>query len=345
MKIGKAYKSVGPKRDSVPMKFPQIRLDTNENPYGASPRAIMAYFKAARNLNRYPDYGDYKEFLSNHLGLRAGEVLPTPGSDRGLQLLLQCLSKKYRRVVIPSPAFLMYTRFSRIFFEEVERVPSWLGRGWDAVFGLSGKDAVLLIGSPNNPTGEVVEESVVKKFLEEFGVVVVDEAYVEYCGSSLIPILGSFNNLILIRTFSKAYGLAGLRSGYLLGEESVLRGIEEIMGPFDVPAPAVEASKAALEDEEWLRMVVESTSLNKAYMIRELNELSGVEAKDSKANYVSVYVGDALGVSERLLAESIRVRVVTPEWGGVEKAFLRVTVGAMMELKYFISCLRRVLKG
>lgn len=327
------------------MKFPQIRLDTNENPYGASPRAIIAYFKTARHLNRYPDYKEYREFLSNRLGLQAGEVLPTPGSDRGLQVLLQYLSKNYRRVVIPSPAFLMYTRFSRLFFERVEQAHSWLGRGWDAVFSLSGKDAVLLIGSPNNPTGEVVEESVMKRFLEEFGMVVVDEAYAEYCGSSLIQILSGFNNLILVRTFSKAYGLASLRSGYLVGEESVLKRVEETMGPFDVPAPAVEASKAALEDEEWLRMVVEATCLNKAYMIKGLNRLGGVKAQDSKANYAPVYVEDALRVFEGLLAENIRVRVVTSEWGGVEEAFLRVTVGTMMELKRFLQCLGRVLES
>ncbi|MEM2930191.1 MAG: histidinol-phosphate transaminase [Thermoproteota archaeon] len=328
------------------MKFPPktIRLDTNENPFGPSPRAILAYFKTARRVNRYPDYVEYRGFLSSRLGLQAEEVLPTPGSDRGLQVLLQCLSKKYRRVVIPSPAFLMYKRFSSLFFETVEQASSWLGRGWDAVFSLSGRDAVLLLGSPNNPTGEIVEEGIARRFLEEFGIVVVDEAYAEYCGSSLIPVLGGFNNLFLVRTFSKAYGLAGLRSGYLAGERSVLRKVEEAMGPFDVPAPAAEASKAALEDEEWLRMVVESTSLNKVYVVDELNRIDGVKTNDSKANFILVRVKDAQRVFEKLLAENVRVRSVTSEWGGVEEAFLRVTVGTMMELKCFLQALRRVLE-
>jgi len=325
------------------MKFPQIRLDTNENPYGASPRAVLAYIKAARCMNRYPDYTEYREVLSSRLGLQAAEVLPTPGSDRGLQVLLQELSKNYRRVVIPSPAFLMYTRFSRLFFNKVEQAPSWLGRGWDTVLGLSGRDAVLLLGSPNNPTGEAIEESIAERFLEEFGMVVVDEAYAEYCGNSLIRILSGFDNLILVRTFSKAYGLASLRSGYLVGERSMLRRVEEAMGPFDVSAPAVEASKAALEDEEWLKMVVEATSLNRAFMINWLKRLNGVKAYDSKANYVLVCVEDAQRIFEKLLAENIRVRVVTPEWGGVEEAFLRVTVGSMIELKIFLEALGRVL--
>lgn len=327
------------------MKFPSIRLDTNENPYGPSPKAILAYLKSVKNIHIYPDYREYRELLSSRLGLRADEVLPTPGSDRGLQILLQCLSKTYRRVVIPSPAFLMYTRFSRLFFNKVEQAPSWLGRDWDAVSSLSGKDAVLLAGSPNNPTGDVVEESVARRLLEEFGMVVVDEAYTEYWGNSLISMTSDFDNLILARTFSKAYGLASLRSGYLAGESSVLKRVEEATGPFDVPTPAVEASKAALEDEEWLRMVVEATSLNKAYMLSELNRMNRVKAYDSKANYVLVSVENAQMVFENLLADNIRVRVVTPEWGGVEEAFLRVTVGTMMELKIFLQALRRVLQS
>lgn len=348
--FGKAYKYVGPQWNIIPMKFPSsryggkpIRLDTNENPFGPSPRAVLAYFNAAMRLNRYPDYVEYRELLSSRLGLQPGEVLPTPGSDRGLQALLQCLSKKYERAIIPSPAFLMYTRFSKLFFNKVEQIPSWLGRGWDTVFSLSGSDAILLLGSPNNPTGEVVEESIVRRFLEEFGMVIVDEAYAEYCGKSLISFLRGFNNLVLVRTFSKAYGLAGLRSGYLAGERSILRKVEEAMGPFDVPAPAVEASKAAIEDEEWLRIVVESTSLNRAYVVNGLNRLDGVKTCDSKANYVPVYVRDAQKVFEKLLAENIRVRPVTSEWGGVEEAFLRVTVGTMVELKCFLNALRRVL--
>ncbi|MCX8184005.1 MAG: histidinol-phosphate aminotransferase family protein [Crenarchaeota archaeon] len=329
----------------IPMIFPPkpIRLDANENPFGPSPRAVMAYFKTAMRLNRYPDYLEYREFISNRLALKPQEVLPTPGSDRGLQTLLQCLSKNYARIVIPSPAFLMYTRFSKLFFNRVEQPPSWLGRGWDAVFSLSGSDAILLLGSPNNPTGEVVEESTLRRFLEEFGMVIVDEAYAEYYGKSFVSFLRGFNNLVLARTFSKAYGLAGLRAGYLIGESSVLREAERAMGPFDVPAPAVEASKAALEDEDWLRMVVESTSLNKAYMVDGLNRLDGVKTYDSKANYVLVYVENAQRVFERLLAENIRVRSVTSEWGGVEKSFLRVTVGTLIELKCFLQALRRAL--
>ncbi|NHV98824.1 MAG: aminotransferase class I/II-fold pyridoxal phosphate-dependent enzyme [Thaumarchaeota archaeon] len=336
---------MGSEWNFIPMKFPSkpIRLDTNENPFGPSPRAILAYYKTTMRLNRYPDYADYKEFISSHLGLQPVEVLPTPGSDRGIQVLLQCLSKKYERVVIPSPAFLMYTRFSRLFFNRVEQTPAWLGRSWDTVFSLSDSNAVLLLGSPNNPTGEAVEESILRRLLEEFGMVIVDEAYTEYYGKSFIPLLRDFSNLVLVRTFSKAYGLAGLRSGYLLGESSFLREVEKAMGPFDVPAPAVEASKAALEDKEWLRMIVESTSFNKAYMIDALNRLDGVKTCDSKANYVPVYVEDAQRIFEKLLAENIRVRSVTSEWGGIEKSFLRVTVGTMIELKYFLHVLRRVL--
>ncbi|MEM4169289.1 MAG: aminotransferase class I/II-fold pyridoxal phosphate-dependent enzyme [Thermoproteota archaeon] len=331
--------------NTIPMIFPlrPIRLDTNENPFGPSPRAINAYFNTAMRLNRYPDYVEYREFISSRLGLKPREVLPTPGSDRGLQTLLQCLSKNYARIVIPSPAFLMYTRFSKPFFNRVEQPPSWLSRGWDAVFSLSGSDAVLLLGSPNNPTGEVVEESIVRRFLEEFGMVIVDEAYVEYYGKSFVSLLRGFSNLVLARTFSKAYGLAGLRSGYLLGESSVLREVEKAMGPFDVPAPAVEASKAAFEDENWLRMVVESTSLNRTYMVKTLNRLDGIRTCDSKANYVPIYVEEARRVFEKLLAENIRVRLVTPEWGGVEEPFLRVTVGTMVELKCFLDALGRIL--
>lgn len=334
-----------PSRNRFPMSFPLIRLDTNENPYGASPKAILAYLRCAGKLNRYPDYEEYKSVLSSRLGLSPENVLPAPGSDRGLQVLLQYLSKSYERVVIPSPTFLMYTRFSSLCFERVERVACWLGRDWDSVLSLSGKDAVLLIGSPNNPTGEVVGESLVKRLLQEFGMVVLDEAYYEYYGVSMVPLLRDFENLVLVRTFSKAYGLASLRSGYLVGSKRVLKEVAEYTGPFDVPAPAVEASKAALQDEGWLRMVVDATLSNRTRMLRELNSIEGVGAYDSNANYVLVRVGDAKSVFEKLLEKRIVVRLVTPEWGGTGESFLRVTVGSWREVSLFICALRNVLQN
>jgi len=331
--------------DMSPMPLPLIRLDTNENPYGASPKAILAYLRHAGKLNKYPDYEGYKSILASRLGLDPENVLPAPGSDRGLQVLLQYLSKNYERVVIPSPSFLMYTRFSRLCFEKVERVACWLGRGWDSVLSRSGRDAVLLMGSPNNPTGEVVEESLVKRLLQEFGMVVLDEAYYEYCGVSMVTMLRDFENLVVVRTFSKAYGLAGLRSGYLVGCQRVVKGVAEYTGPFDVPAPAVEASKAALQDDDWLKMVVGATISNRARMLKELNRVDGVIAYDSKANYVLVKLENAESVFEKLLANRIVVRLVTPEWGGTGESFLRVTVGALREVCLFTCALKSVLQN
>jgi len=343
--LGKAYKHVGPKRDMAPMTFPLVRLDTNENPYGASPKAILAYLRSSRFLNRYPDYAGYRRLISDRIGVGPEQVFPTPGSDRGIQVLLQCLSKNYDRLVIPSPGFLMYLRFSKLFFKKVEQASCWLGRSWDDVLRCSGKDAVLILGSPNNPTGETIEKKTVEKLLEEFGVVIVDEAYAEYCGESFAPMLNEFENLVLARTFSKAYGLASLRSGYLAGNQSLIRKAEEYAGPFDVPAPAVEASKAALEDEWWLKTVVEATSANRSRMVNSLSRVDGVTPYGSKANFILLKVNDAQSVFEKLLANNIRVRLVTPEWGGVEEKFLRVTVGTLLEVDYFLCALRRVVQS
>lgn len=327
------------------MMFPPVRLDTNENPYGPSPKAILAYLRSARFINRYPDYSGYRQIISNRIGVGPEQVFPTPGSDRGIQVLLQCLSKNYERVVIPSPGFLMYLRFSKLFFKKVEQASCWLGRGWDAILKHSGKDAVLILGSPNNPTGETVEKKIAEKLLEEFGVVIVDEAYSEYCGESFAPMLNEFENLVLARTFSKAYGLASLRSGYLAGTPSLLRKAEDYTGPFDVPAPAVEASKAALEDEWWLKTVVEATSANRGRLVNGLNQIAGVTPYDSKANFILIRINDAQSVFEKLLANNIRVRLVTPEWGGVEEKFLRVTVGTLAEVDCFLCALRRMMQS
>lgn len=327
------------------MQFPLIRLDTNENPYGASPKAVLAYLRCSKRLNRYPDYEEYRSVISSHLGLVPESILPAPGSDRALQVLLQYLSKSYERVVIPSPSFLMYTKFSRLCFKKVERVVCWLGRDWDSVLKHSGRDAVLLAGSPNNPTGEVIDESLVKRLLQEFGMVVLDEAYYEYCGVSMVPMLNDFENLVVVRTFSKAYGLASLRSGYLVGSQRIVKEVGEYTGPFDIPAPAVEASKAALQDSEWLKMVVEKTIANRVLMIEELNNIDGVEAYDSKANYVLVRVKDAKSVFEKLVSNRILVRLVTPEWGGTEESFLRVTVGTLREVGLFTCALKNALQN
>lgn len=328
-----------------------IKLASNENPVGPSPAVVEAIMQNAQNINRYPDGGSYylKSALSGFLKVSPEEIVIGNGSNEIIELCLRAFVRPDDETVSASGAFLVYDLATRVIGGRAVQVPmkdfthdlKKMGRA------ITPKTKVVLISNPNNPTGTAVSAGELESFMESTprGVmVVIDEAYFEYVRWKNFPdslsLLSRYDNLLVIRTFSKAYGLAGLRIGYGVANKKVVTIMNKIRQPFNVNYMAQVAALAALKDQEHISRVVTLCQKEKK-RIEEFLTRMGLVYVPSKTNFILVKVGgDGRKVYTDLLKRGVIVRAMNA-YGFDE--YIRVTVGLPEENDRFLSELSSVL--
>ena len=327
-----------------------IKLASNENPRGPSPRVRAAVATAAADITRYPDGNGFalKTALTAQLGVAREQIVLGNGSNDVLELAAQAFLRPGDHAVYAQHAFAVYPLAVQARGATGIEVPARAyGHDLDAMrAAITPRTRVVFIANPNNPTGTWLPSAEVKAFLGAVPrdvVVLLDEAYDEYLEaaqrSHSVTWLGEHANLIVSRTFSKAYGLAGLRIGYGLMDAAVAALLNAVRQPFNVNSLAQAAALAALADVEY---VSESAALNRAGL-RQLTaalEAMGVAYVPSHGNFLLIAVGDATAVYERLLRQGVIVRPVA-NYGLPQH--LRVTVGLEAENQRFLSALRSAL--
>jgi histidinol-phosphate aminotransferase len=323
-----------------------VKLASNENPLGASPLAREAIGGQLRDLARYPDGNgfDLKQALSDHHGVRPEQVVLGSGSNDVLDLVARAFLSAGASSVYSQHAFVVYPLATQAVGASGIEVPARAyGHDLTAMAGAVREDTrVLWIANPNNPTGTFVPADEVLELLARVPrrvVVVLDEAYNEYLPDALrvdTPRwLERHPNLVITRTFSKAYGLAGLRAGYGLAHPDVAELLNRVRLPFNVNSLAQAAARAALQDQEFVRR---SRRVNDEGM-RQLTqgfERLGLDSIPSRGNFIAVRVGAAAAVYERLLRHGVIVRPIAAY--GLPQ-HLRVTVGLESENARFLQAL------
>ncbi len=327
-----------------------IKLASNENPRGPSPQVRAAIATAAADITRYPDGNGFalKTVLTAQLGVAREQIVLGNGSNDVLELAAQAFLRPGDHAVYAQHAFAVYPLAVQARGATGIEVPARAyGHDLDAMrAAITPRTRVVFIANPNNPTGTWLPSAEVKAFLAAVPrdvVVVLDEAYDEYLEAAQrsqgVTWLGEHANLIVSRTFSKAYGLAGLRIGYGLMDAAVAALLNAVRQPFNVNSVAQAAALAALADVEY---VSESAALNRAGL-RQLTtalEAMGVAYVPSHGNFLLIAVGDATAIYERLLRQGVIVRPVA-NYGLPQH--LRVTVGLEAENQRFLSALRSAL--
>lgn len=326
-----------------------IKLASNENPLGPSPRALAAVSQAL-HLARYPEGGAValKAALANRLGVDAGLITVGNGSNDILELVARTFVAPGDEVIFSEHAFAVYPIVTQAVggVARVTTCRDW-GDDLDAMLGaINSRTKVIFVANPNNPTGTWLRHSALEAFLSAVPsrvIVVLDEAYFEYVTEQEYPDglrrIGRFPNLVVARTFSKIYGLAGLRIGYGVSHPDIADLLNRVRQPFNVNSLAQIAAIAALEDHEH---VARSCDVN-AVGMKQLTDAftrMGLEYIPSAANFVCVEVGDGAHVYEALLREGVIVRPVANY--GMPK-HLRVTVGLPEENERFLKALAHVL--
>ena len=327
-----------------------VKLASNENPLGPSPLALAAAQDALHDMALYPDGAGFalKTRLSARSGVSTNQIVLGNGSNDVLDMAARAFLAAGRSAVYSQHAFAVYPIATQtVGAQGIAVAASNYGHDLAAMRAAIRDDTrVLWIANPNNPTGTFLPWAEIEAFLASVPpqvLVVLDEAYGEYLPPAergdTPAWLARFPNLLISRTFSKAYGLAGLRVGYGLGHADVIDLLNRVRHPFNVNAPALAAAAAALDDEAFLARSYALNTAGMAQLTAGLAEL-GIETVPSKGNFVLARVGDAARVNADLLRRGVIVRPVA-NYGLPE--FVRVSVGLAGQNARFLDALRAVL--
>lgn len=346
-KPGKPIEEV--KRE-LKLKGPIIKMASNENTLSPSGRVISAIKRNLKSLNRYPDGGCFylKKALAGKLRLKPENIIVGNGSDELIILALRAFTSKGDEVIIAKPTFLIYEIASSIEGVKIRTVPLK-----DFRYDLNGmakklskNTKIVFIANPDNPTGSFLNRGEIDWFLRKVKtdtVVFFDEAYYEFARNlrdypNTLKYLKK-KNIIITRTFSKIYSLAGLRVGYGLARKELIEVMNKVREPFNVNSLAQVAAEAALKDSNFVSKTLKLTNEGKDYLYRNLKSL-GYDYLKSATNFVLINIGrNSKSIYEKLLRKGIIVRQMSP-WGLNE--FIRVTIGTMKENRRFIRALREV---
>jgi len=324
-----------------------VKLASNENPLGPSRNVLSVIEDSFRHIHRYPDGSAFrlKRSLSAYLDVPEERLILGNGSNELLVLLAECVVRPGDEVVFARPAFVVYPLVTQLL-RGVARVVPLKGdthdlEGFASV--LSDKTRLVFICNPNNPTGTILSRDAIEEFLGKVSpeaLVVLDEAYYEYVEDpsyfETLHLLERYPNLAVLRTFSKAFGLAGLRVGYGVAHPTLADAVQRARQPFNVNMLALAAAEAALMDREHVRKVVDLNRRMRRLLEEGLAKL-GVRVAPSQANFVYFHVPDAFRIYERLLSRGVIVRPMGDE-------ALRVTTGTEEETRRFLDAFDEVIR-
>jgi len=326
------------------------KLASNENPFGPSPKAIAAGAEAMKNAHLYPDGGCQvlRQKIATHRGVSAESILVGNGSNEIIELLGHAFLRPGLEVVMGAQAFIVYKLVAKLFGATPVEVPmADFGHDLDAMLGaVTERTRLLFVASPNNPTGVANTEVGLLKLLQglpEHVILCLDEAYAEYLEQSpdLSAAIHAGRKVVCLRTFSKIYGLGGLRVGYAYGAPELIALLHRVRQPFNVNAAAQAAATAALDDLEFVAMCRTENEVGRQVLCEGLTAL-GFKTVGGAANFVLSRVGSSAEVFEALQRRGLIVRPLAP-YGMPE--YVRITIGRSEENERLLSVLREDLKS
>lgn len=327
-----------------------FKLASNENPLGASPKAIEAIKRNLDKINRYPDSNGFylKEKISRCFNLKPANIILGNGSDEIIDIIIKAFVEEDENIITSDTTFLEYEITAKINNRKVITVPlRYFKYDLDSIKKkINDKTKAIFIANPNNPTGTYISRQEVQDFmagLPEDVLLVFDEAYEAFIDVDDFPSTINYinrPNVVIMKTFSKTWGLAALRVGYALARPELISAMEKVRQPFNVNLLAQAAATAALRDKKFLQKTRKVVLTGKDYLYRELKNM-GLAFVPSVANFVLIDVGrDGVSVFKSLLKRGVIIRDMK-QYG--LKNFIRVTIGTEKENIKFIKALKAVL--
>jgi histidinol-phosphate aminotransferase len=326
-----------------------LRLDFNENTVGCSLKVIEALKRIdSSKLSVYPEYGELLQKLSKRNNILEDELVLTNGTDEAINMVMNCFVKEGDEVIIPTPTFAMFKFYATLAGASVKEVLYKKDFSFpfeEVINSISTKTKIIVLVNPNNPTGTLIPEEQIKQIInkaqENNALVMIDEAYYEFYRKTFIGFIKKYDNLFVTRTFSKAFGLAGVRIGYIMGNREIIEPIKKAISPYSVNTVALICAKAALTDEAFVENYSNEIIKNREILAKQLKEL-GIKTFPSFANFVLGDFGkNCETVYTKLKEKGILVRNRTKD--PLLKGCIRIGVGTAEQNEIFISALKEII--
>ncbi len=329
-----------------------IKLASNENPLGNSPAATKAVQDWSKNMAIYPDGNctDLRNVLSKKLGITPEQLLFGSGTDQVIEIIAQTYINPGDNSIMGYPSFPRYETVVKVMDGEAIEVPLTGDYRIDLdafLERINDRTKIIWLCNPNNPTGTMITEEEQRAFIEKVPrdvLIILDEAYYEYARGGEYPdsikLLDEFDNLLILRTFSKAYGLAGIRVGYAISNQDIIGYINRVRGPFNTNAAAQVAAIAALNDQDFINHSIETNNQGKEYLYAAFKEME-LDYIPTYANFMMVKTNvPSQQIFKALLKKGIIIR--SGDIFGMDD-WIRVTIGTMEENQIFIQALKEVI--
>ncbi len=331
-----------------------IKLGSNENPIGPSPRAVEAIKKNLKLISQYPEsnLNSLVKDVASYSGVSPSNVvLGGDGADEILDVLGKAFIEPGDEFIVPLPSYMYYEFTLKI----QGAIPVYAK--WDVptnsldvnsvIQAISPKTKLIFLCTPNNPTGGLISKDDIKKVLEiTDALVVVDEAYFEFSGVNNVDLLKDYKNLFILRTFSKVLGLAGMRIGYGLSNPEIIEYMYRVKPVFSLTKLSEVAASATLHDQEYLKISTKISVNSREFLYRSLSKFRNLKVFESKANYLLVDIRKtrltAKELSEDLMKKGVIVRDCT-SFKGLDEYWIRVSVGTLREDEEFIKILEDII--
>ncbi len=325
----------------------KLRMDFNENPIGCSPSVRRALAKlTAATISSYPEQETVRRKVARHFGVDPSELLLTNGTDEALSLVVNTFVNERDAVLLVEPTYAMYRFYSELAGARIvaPRYDERMEFPWGSVLAALRKGPrVLFLPNPNSPIGSLLSHAELRRLLKaaSWTMVVIDEAYFEFSGVTVIPWIRRYENLIVTRTFSKTAGLAGLRLGCIFVRRDLAVVMRKAQSPYPVNAAALVSAEAAINDRAFIRHTVREVTRGKRELANGLTRL-GVKHFPSAGNFVLVHFGErAKEIVASLAAKGILVRDRSSDFGG--EGYVRVTIGTVAHTRLLLRELEAIL--
>jgi histidinol-phosphate aminotransferase len=320
----------------------ELRLDMNENTTGCSPR-VMAKLQAmsANTVAYYPDRERAEKMVAQFLGRPASQVLLTNGADEGIDLVCRAFLEPGDEVIVVTPTFPMYEVFANGSDAKIVGVPAGPDYSFplsDVLAAVNPSTRIIVITNPHNPSGAVTRDADILTVLRKApdAAVLVDEAYYEFYGDTMMNAIGTVPNLFIARTFSKAYGLAGMRLGVLAGPTEHMSMVRRMVSPFNINVFAVECLREALDDQDFVRAYISQVRTTREWFRQEVEAL-GFKCWRSQANFVLVNLGEHKDAMLKQVGDwgiALRDRKDSP-------GCVRISIGKQKEMEVVLLALKK----
>lgn len=338
-----------------------IKLASNENPYGPSPHVIETIKNNAATINLYPDPDQFslKQALANFYNISTDMLAIGNGTDELLRLIMQAFVSQNNNVIIPQYSFISYQICAKSIGATIittELCENWQNNLEDILKKITTDTKLICLVNPNNPTGSYIQHEILQSFLKRVPnniLIILDEAYIEYINLSSqnahsnhtidpsLEFIKQYNNLIITRTFSKIYGLAGIRIGYSIACANITAIINRLKQPFNVNRLAQIAAIAALDDQEYIKKLVAINNSERAKICEHLDKLQ-INYIMPAANFITINTNNAKNselIYNRLLDNGIIIRPLNNY--GLNN-YLRITIGNIEENQYLLTNLSKL---